>query len=53
MKTAEAIEKLITDKQLRESMQQAGRKFVIENYDWKKCVGKMMDLYASLQLTHA
>lgn len=53
MKTAEAIEKLITDKQLRESMQLAGRKFVMENYDWKKCVGKMMDLYASLQLTHA
>ena len=53
LKTAKAIEKLISDQQLRNSMRVAGRNFVMENYDWKKCVSKMVDLYASLQQTHA
>jgi glycosyltransferase involved in cell wall biosynthesis len=48
-----ALEKLIADRSLRESMGRAGRENVLQNYDWKNCVQKMIDLYASLQITHA
>jgi glycosyltransferase involved in cell wall biosynthesis len=44
----QAVEKLIVDKELRISMGKAGREYVLENYDWEKCVLKMLSLYSSL-----
>ena len=47
-KTAEALEKLITNESLRMEMGIAGRKNVVENYDWEKSVQKMVNLYNQL-----
>ncbi len=46
--TAEAIEKLILNENLRHEMGKAGRKFVCENFDFEKCLQKMSDAYYSL-----
>ena len=42
---AEAIKKLIEDKELRIKMGDEGRKFVIENFEWKKNVSEMCEIY--------
>lgn len=44
-KTAEAIEKLILDEQLRLKMGKAGRERVIKLYDWNKNVEEMIKIY--------
>lgn len=44
-KTAEAIEKLILDKTLREKMGNAGRQRVKELYDWNNNVKQMINIY--------
>ncbi len=36
---------LVKDKQKRIQMGLAGRKFILENYDWHKCADKMENLY--------
>jgi glycosyltransferase involved in cell wall biosynthesis len=45
---AEAIEKLILNDQLRIKMGQAGRKKVVELYNWEDNVSAMIDLYSKL-----
>jgi glycosyltransferase involved in cell wall biosynthesis len=47
-KTAEAIEKLILNKDLRVKMGKAGRKRVIELYNWDKCVDNMVKIYEDI-----
>ena len=44
-KTAEAIEKLLLDKNLIEEMGKAGRKRVLELYKWEDNVKQMLDIY--------
>jgi len=44
-KTAEAIEKLLLDKDLRIKMGKAGRERVKKLYDWNRCVQKMINIY--------
>jgi len=44
-KTAEAIEKLILNNDLSIQMGKAGRKKVEKQYDWKNCVGQIIDIY--------
>lgn len=43
--TAKAVERLITDPGLRDIMGIAGRKFVLENYEWNKTAISMEQLY--------
>lgn len=43
--TADALEKLIDDLELRKKMGENGRKRVIENYDWNKNVQLMINIY--------
>ncbi len=52
VRTAEALETLITNESLRLEMGQAGRKNVVENYDWEKCVQKMVNLYNQLLISN-
>jgi glycosyltransferase involved in cell wall biosynthesis len=47
-KTAEAIEKLILNKDLRVKMGKAGRERVIELYNWDKCVDNMVKIYEDI-----
>lgn len=47
-KTAEAIERLILDKPLRERMGKDGRKRVIKFYNWENNVAQMIELYKNL-----
>lgn len=42
---AEALIKLVSNKDLRIHMGQAGRQFVLENFDWNHCLGVMTDVY--------
>jgi glycosyltransferase involved in cell wall biosynthesis len=49
--TADAIEKLILDKSLRESMGKAGRKRVEALYKWENNVEQMMEIYYKTLLT--
>ncbi len=51
-KTAEAIEKLILNPELRNRMGQAGRKKVELYYDWDKNVRQMVNIYNAM-LKHA
>lgn len=48
-KTAEAIEKLIFDKSLRDRMGKAGRERVSILYDWNKNVEQMIDIYKMIK----
>ena len=48
LSAAKAIEKLINNPKLRFEMGKSGRKFVMENYDWKDCVDHMLSLYSKL-----
>jgi len=41
----EAIGKLIVNKELRKQFGENGRKKVLEEYDWKKSVDKMISIY--------
>lgn len=43
--TAEAIIKLVTNPSLAERFGTSGRNYVAENYDWDKCLDKMMQTY--------
>jgi glycosyltransferase involved in cell wall biosynthesis len=45
---ASAIEKLIMDPSLRIGMGKKGREWVIKEYEWDKCVSKMIDYYHKL-----
>jgi len=45
---AEKLSTLIEDRELRERMGRCGRKFVIENYDWKDSVKQMYELYVKI-----
>lgn len=45
---AEALIKLIMDKELREKMGEIGRKFVSDNYNWDNSVNKVYDIYRNL-----
>jgi glycosyltransferase involved in cell wall biosynthesis len=42
---ADALLKLLTDKELSEKMGSNGRRFVIENYTWDICAQKMLTVY--------
>lgn len=42
---AQAIEKLIVNRDLRISMGRAGRLHVLENYNWSVCVRRIMSIY--------
>lgn len=44
---AEKLETLIRNPHLRNQMGEDGRKFVIENYEWKSCVKRMGECYLS------
>ena len=46
--TAEAIEKLILDENLRNKMGVAGREFVLKNYEWSKNAKIMENLYKTI-----
>lgn len=43
-----AIYSLILDKQLRKDMGTNGRNFVVERYEWKRCVEQMNRIYAQI-----
>ncbi len=47
-KTADAIEKLMLDESLCLQMGRTGRIKVKEQYEWKKCVYQMLNVYAEL-----
>jgi L-malate glycosyltransferase len=47
--TAEAIEKLLLNTELRLKMGSAGRQRVKDNYEWNACVDKMIRHYLSLK----
>jgi phosphatidylinositol alpha-1,6-mannosyltransferase len=42
---ADALQKLLSDKALRDKMGIAGRRFVTENYSWDLCAQRMLALY--------
>lgn len=42
---ADALEKLIVDKSMRESFGNSGRQFVVEQYSWNNCLEKMINSY--------
>lgn len=46
--TAKALIKLIEDQKLCQQMGQAGREFILKNYDWGKNAQKMERLYISM-----
>jgi len=45
---ADRLLRLVNDAHLRETMGKAGRKFVMDNYEWKKCADRMEELYKSV-----
>ena len=47
-KTAEAIEKLVLNKELREKMGKAGRERVERLYNWNDNVKQMVEIYHNL-----
>ncbi|MFI5203082.1 MAG: glycosyltransferase [Flavobacteriales bacterium] len=44
----EKLNNLIENKALRQTMGAAGRKFVIEKFEWKKCVDEQLEVYSAL-----
>ena len=46
--TACALEKLLVDESLRIKMGEAGRRNVIDSFDWEKSVEKMMNVYTKV-----
>lgn len=48
IEAVKAIEKLITDKELRGIFGKAGRQKVIELYDWEKSVDRMINIYKEI-----
>ena len=49
---ANKIEILVNDEYLRRQMGEAGRKFVLENYEWKRNADKMEKLYQEVADTY-
>lgn len=49
---ANKIEILVNDEYLRRQMGEAGRKFVLENYEWKSNADKMEKLYQEVADTY-
>lgn len=49
---AEMFIKLIKDRDLRETMGKAGRKFVLEKYNWDKCADIMEKLYEEVLMDY-
>ncbi|MGX8690946.1 MAG: glycosyltransferase, partial [Bacteroidaceae bacterium] len=47
---AQALLKLLSDKDLRERMGAAGRKRVLENYDWEQNVTTMENLFKKVSV---
>lgn len=45
---AEAVMRLASDAELRKKMGEAGRKHVIDNFEWQECVSQMDELYRKL-----
>jgi glycogen(starch) synthase len=45
---ADAVMRLLSDKNLRQKMGVNGRKFVLENYTWDICAEKMLSVYQEL-----
>jgi glycosyltransferase involved in cell wall biosynthesis len=45
---ADAVMRLLSEKNLRQKMGVNGRKFVLENYTWDICVDKMLRVYGEL-----
>jgi len=45
---ADAVMRLLSDKNLRQKMGVNGRKFVLENYTWDICAEKMLSVYREL-----
>jgi glycogen(starch) synthase len=45
---ADAVMRLLSDKNLRQKMGITGRKFVLENYTWDICAEKMLSVYQEL-----
>lgn len=43
-----ALEKLILNNKLRKDFGRNGRQFVIENYEWSKCLNSMINSYLSI-----
>ncbi|MCW4034432.1 MAG: glycosyltransferase family 4 protein, partial [Candidatus Bathyarchaeota archaeon] len=43
---AQAVLKLLSDKQLREKMGKSGREFVSQNFSWDICAQKMLQVYS-------
>ena len=43
-----ALKRLVTDATLRERMGKAGRALVEREYEWSRCVDRMLDCYASV-----
>ena len=50
---ATAIERLIVDEKHRKLMGKKGREFVEKNYDWQKCVDKMLNIYQDSLSLHS
>jgi len=48
-KAAQALLKLVTNVSLRKSMGQAGLQFVLQNYEWGKCVTAMEQIYTQVK----
>jgi glycosyltransferase involved in cell wall biosynthesis len=46
--TAEAIDRLTADPELRAEMGEQGRRMVQEKYEWNKCVDKVIEIYTNL-----
>ncbi len=49
---AAALRRLLADGELLRKMGRAGRAFVAENFQWSRCVQRMMDLYRSVLEKH-
>jgi glycosyltransferase involved in cell wall biosynthesis len=43
---ANALSSLLSDKQLRERMGEAGREYVCKNFSWNSCAQKMRQIYS-------
>lgn len=45
---AERLKRLVVDGELRRSLGAAGRRFVIDRYEWQKCVDRMLSCYSAV-----
>ena len=49
---ADRLKRLVLDPQLRRKMGEAGRRLVLERYDWDACVDRMLECYERVIATH-